>query len=175
MSTCNFAYVNRCIVVTNDDYEMDNLPPMGEWRNGNRSYPSRELAVSDDFHFFDIVITSGYYQDACIDYIRNEQTVEYFLGDTMYYPTKRKLFNCCKEEFGLSEYRLRKICGNVKNCKNYDVWIAVAYDKITEYLADNEERKVNEYLDGLKKLYGYGELGCAGVFSNGEGIYEKVG
>ena len=175
MSTCNFAYVNRCIVVTNDDYEMDNLPPMGEWRDGNRSYPSRELAVSDDFHFFDIVITSGYYQDACIDYIRNEQTVEYFLGDTMYYPTKRKLFNNCKEQFGLSEYRLRKICGNVKNCKNYDVWIAVAYDKITEYLADNEERKVNEYLDGLKKLYGYGELGCAGVFSNGEGIYEKVG
>ena len=175
MSTCNFAYENRCIVVTNDDYEMDNLPPMGEWRDGNRSYPSCELAVSDDFIFFDIVITNGYYQDACIDYIRNEQTVEYFLGDTMYYPTKRKLFNNCIEQFGLSEYRLRKICGKVKDFKNYDVWIESAYDKITEYLADNEERKVNEYLDGLKKLYGYGELGCAGVFSNGEGIYEKVG
>ena len=175
MSTCNFAYVNRCIVVTNDDYEMDNLPPMGKWLDCDRNYPSRELAVNDDFYFFDVVITSGYYQDACIDYIRNEQTAEYFLGDTMYYPTKRKLFNCCKEEFGLSEYRLRKICGKVKDFKNYDVWIAVAYDKITEYLADNEERKVNEYLDGLKKLYGYGELGCAGVFSNGEGIYEKVG
>ena len=144
MSTCNFAYENRCIVVTNDDYEMDNLPPMGEWINGNRSYPSRKLAVSDDFNFFDVVITSGYYQDACIDYIRNEQTAEYFLGDTMY-------------------------------CKNYDEWIESAYDKITEYLADNEERKVNEYLDGVKKLYGYGELRCAGVFSNGEGIYEKVG
>ena len=175
MSTCNFAYENRCIVVTNDDYEMDNLPPMGEWRDGNRSYPSCELAVSDDFYFFDIVITSGYYQDACIDYIRNEQTVEYFLGDTMYYPTKRKLFDNCIEQFGLSEYRLRKICGKVKDFKNYDVWIESAYDKITEYLADNEERKVNEYLDGLKKLYGYGEFKCAGVFSNGEGIYEKVG
>lgn len=175
MSTCNFAYENRCIVVTNDDYEMDNLPPMGEWLNGNRSYPSRELAVSDDFKFFDVVITSGYYQDACIDYIRNEQTAEYFLGDTMYYPTKRELFNDCKEEFGLSEYRLRKICGKVKDFNDYDEWIESAYDKITEYLADNEERKVNEYLDGVKKLYGYEEVKCAGVFSNGEGIYEKVG
>ena len=174
MSTCNFAYANRCIVVTDDDYEMDNLPPMGEWLKDNRSYPSRELAVSDDFNFFDIVITSGYYQDACIDYIRNEQTAEYFLGKTMYYSTKRELFNACKDEFGLSEYRLRKICGKVKNCKNYDEWIESAYDKITEYLADNEERKVNEYLDGVKKLYGYEELRCTGIFSNGEGIYEKV-
>ena len=175
MSTCNFAYENRCIVVTNDDYEMDNLPPMGEWLNGNRNYPSRELAVSDDFKFFDVVITSGYYQDACIDYIRNEHTAEYFLGDIMYYLTKRELFNVCKEELGLSEYRLRKICGKVKDFYDYDEWIQSAYDKITEYLADNEERKVNEYLDGVKKLYGYGELRCAGVFSNGEGIYEKVG
>ena len=80
-----------------------------------------------------------------------------------------------KEELGLSEYRLRKICGNVKDFYDYDEWIQSAYDKITEYLADNEERKVNEYLDGVKNLYGYEELRCAGVFSNGEGIYEKVG
>ena len=174
MSTCNFAYENRCIVVTNDDYVMDNLPPMGKWLNGNRSYPSRKLSVSDDFNFFDVVITSGYFQDACIDYIRNERTAEYFLGDAMHSPTKRELFNVCKEEFGLSEYRLRKICGKVKNFPNYDIWIESAYENITDYLADNEKRKVDEYLDGVKKLYGYEEVRCAGVFSNGEGIYEKV-
>lgn len=175
MSTTNFAYKNRCIVVTDDDYEINNLPPMGKWLNGNRSYPSCELAVSDDFDFFDVVITSGYYQDACIDYIRNEQTAEYFLGDTMYYPTKRELFNTCKEEFGLSEYRLRKICGRVKDFADYDAWIESAYEKITEYLVDKEESQVNAYLDNIKLLYGYEEVKCTAVFSNGEGIYEKVG
>ena len=175
MSTCNFAYKNRCIVVTNDDFEMDNLPPMGKWLNNDFNYPSRILAISDDFDFWDIVMTSGYYEAACIDYIESERDVEYFLGSTMYYSTKRELFNACKEEFGLSEYRLCKICGKVKDFNDYDEWIESSYEKITKYLADNEERKVNEYLDGVKKLYGYGELKCTGVFSNGEGIYEKVG
>lgn len=174
MSTCNFSYENRCIVVTNDDYEMDNLPPMGKWLNGNFSYPSRKLAVSDDFDFFDVVITSGYYQDACIDYMCNDRTAESFLGSAAYYNTKQQLFDECKNEFGLTEYQLRKICGRVKDFTDYDAWIESAYENITEYLANKEERKVNEYLDGLKKLYGYEEVKRVCVFSNGEGIYEKV-
>lgn len=174
MSTCNFAYNNRCIVVTNDDYEMDNLPPMGKWLGGNSSYPSRELSVSEDFDFFNIVITSGYYQDACIDYMRNDWTAESFLGSTEYYNTKQQLFDECKNEFGLTEYQLRKICGRVKDFADYDAWIESAYDKITEYLVDKEEYKVNAYLDGVKDLYGYEEITCIGVMSNGEGIYRKV-
>lgn len=174
MSTCNFAYENRCIVVTNDDYEMDNLPPMGKWLNGNCSYPSRKLSVSEDFDFFNIVITSGYYQDACIDYMRNDCTAESFLGSAIYYSTKQQLFDECKNEFGLTEYQLRKICGRVRDFADYDAWIESAYDKITEYLVDKEETKVNTYLDGVKNLYGYAEIICTGVMSNGEGVYKQV-
>lgn len=175
MATGNFLYDNRCIVVTDEDYEMGNIPPLGEFVDRSRAYtPSQFLSVSEDFHFWDIIITAGYYTDACIDYIRNERTAEYFLGDTMYYPTKRDLFNACKEEFGLSEYRLCKICGKVKNFPNYDIWIESAYENITEYLANNEERKVNEYLDGVKKNYGYEEYKIYARFSNGETMYQKI-
>ena len=72
MATGNFAYENRCIVVTDNDYEDGNIPPLGDWeKNTSRSYPSRLLAVSDDFKFWNIVITTGYYSGACIDYKEN--------------------------------------------------------------------------------------------------------
>ena len=83
MATGNFAYENRCIVVTDEDYADGNLPPMGEWEeNTSRNYPSRLLAVSDDFQFWNIVITSGYYSGACIDYKENDATIEDWLGAT---------------------------------------------------------------------------------------------
>lgn len=175
MATGNFNYDNRCIVVTDDDYEMDNLPPMGGYDNSSlRSYPSRFLAVSDDFDFWDIVITSGYYEAACIDYKRSyDKDVEYFIGATMYFSTKKEFFNECKTTFGLSEYRLRKVCGNVGE-QDIETYLEVAYEKLTEYLAEQEEKKVNEYLDGVKQSYGYEEYETEARFSNGETIYRKV-
>lgn len=173
MSTPNFAYQNRCIVVTNDDFEMDNLPPMGKWLNNDFNYPSRILAISDDFDFWDIVMTSGYYEAACIDYIESERDVEYFLGSTYFFDTKEEFFKECKNEFGLSDYRMRKICGNIGKMPLED-YLEQSYERLTNYLREQEETKVNKCLDGVKKLYGYEELRCTGVFSNGEGIYEKV-
>ena len=41
MATGNFCYEHRCVVVTDGDYEMDNLPVLGEWVDKSRSYPSR--------------------------------------------------------------------------------------------------------------------------------------
>ena len=173
MSTCNFAYENRCIVVTNDDFEMDNLPPMGKWLNNDFNYPSRILAISDDFDFWDIVMTSGYYEAACIDYIESERDVEDFLGSTCYFDTKEEFFKECKNEFGLSDYRMRKICGNMGKMSLED-YLEQSYERLTNYLREQEETKVNKCLDGIKHLYGYEEYVLDWRASNGEAGYRKI-
>ena len=109
MATGNFAYENRCIVVTDEDYAEGNLPPMGEREGDSRNYPSRLLAVSDDFQFWNIVITTGYYSGACIDYKENDATIEGWLGPTFYYETQKGFFNECHNEFGISYYQLKKV------------------------------------------------------------------
>ena len=174
MATSNFAYDNRCIVVTNDDFEMDNLPPMGKWLNNDFNYPSRILAISDDFDFWDIVMTSGYYEAACIDYIESERDVEDFLGSTCYFDTKEEFFKECKNEFGLSDYRMRKICGNMGKMPLED-YLEQSYERLTNYLREQEETKVNKCLDGIKHLYGYEEYVLDWRASNGEAGYRKIG
>lgn len=173
MATPNFAYEHRCIVVTNDDFEMDNLPPMGKWLNNDFNYPSRILAISDDFDFWDIVMTSGYYEAACIDYIESEHDVEDFLGSTCYFDTKEEFFKECKNEFGLSDYRMRKICGNIGKMPLED-YLEQSYEKLTNYLREQEEIKVNDCLDRIKQTYGYEEYKTECIMSNGEAIYKKV-
>ena len=173
MATSNFAYDNRCIVVTNDDFEMDNLPPMGKWLNNDFNYPSRILAISDDFDFWDIVMTSGYYEAACIDYIESERDVEDFLGSTCYFDTKEEFFKECKNEFGLSDYRMRKICGNMGKMPLED-YLEQSYERLTNYLREQEEIKVNDCLDRIKQTYGYEEYKTECIMSNGEAIYKKV-
>lgn len=177
MSTPNFAYKNRCIVVTNDDWDMGNVPPIKDRNYDNdRNYPSSELKVSDDFRFWDIIITSGYYSDACIDYVRSEILIEDELGPSYHYETQKEFFTAVRKEFPqakLTNYRLKKICGRVSDFKNLDYYIDNAYEEISDYLAEIERDKVNQYLDGMMKNYGYEEYACVARFSNGEALYRK--
>ena len=177
MSAPNFAYDHRCIVVSNDDWDMGNVPPIKDSNyDYDRNYPSKELKVSNDFRFWDIIITAGYYADSCIDYMRNESLIEDELGACHYYETKKEFFDAVRKEFPqykLSDYRLNKICGKVSDFKNLDYYIDNAYEVISNYLAELEEVKVNQYLDGLMKSYGYEEYVCVAISSNGEGFYRK--
>lgn len=174
MAASNFFYINRCIVVTDEDYEIGSIPFRGECISINRSYPSRKLLkVSDNFKFFDVIITQGYYEGACIDYIKNDASVEDWLGSTCYYDSKTSFFNECKKEFNLTEYHLRKICGNVGNL-DIETYLESAYEKLTNYLRSKEEIEVNKCLDDIKENYGYDELRLVGRFSNGEAVYDKV-
>ena len=52
MATGNFSFENRCVVVTNEDYEFDNLPVLGNRVNDSRNYPSRILKDYDFFRFY---------------------------------------------------------------------------------------------------------------------------
>ena len=173
MAIPNFAYKHRCIVVINDDHEIDNIPSMGESIDVNRSYLSCKLEVDEDFKFWDIILTSGYYAGACIDYTEKDVDVEYWLGGTQYYNSKTDFFQECKDTFGLTEYRLRKVCGNIGDMDIED-YLEQAYAKLTNYLREQEEIKVNDCLDRIKQTYGYEEYKTECIMSNGEAIYKKV-
>ena len=68
-------YQNRCVVITDDDYEFGNLPTLGDYIDISRSYPSRIVEIDDleltkvkeyratikPIHLHNIVVTSGYY------------------------------------------------------------------------------------------------------------------
>lgn len=175
MSTTNFSYKNRCVVVTDEDYNDYNMPTLGEWVNNNNYYPSRILSDYDNFNFQQIVITSGYYQDACIDFYEKDTCIEDFLGSTGYYPCKIDFIKECKSTFNLSKYMINKLCGTLKDFGNdMDAWIENAYIKVEEYLKEKESDECNKIIDQIKKDYCYEEYALTGVFSNGEGVYHKV-
>lgn len=66
MGTSNFAYENRCVVVTDEDFEFDNIPERGECISNyyfRNNFPTYTLTgYSDLFKFHDIVISAGYYE-----------------------------------------------------------------------------------------------------------------
>lgn len=178
MGALNFAYVNRCVVITNQDYEFGNIPRLGNWVNNNRNYSSRLLEDYDLFRFYDIVITCGYYEGACIDFVEKSNVfdIEDWLGQSQYYLTKQDFIKECCNEFGLSKYKLNKLCGCIKDFDNdLEMWLQNAYEKVTDYLKECEAKECNKVIDQIKEDYGYEEYCCVATFSNGEGVYKKVG
>lgn len=176
MATGNFCFDNRCIVVLNEDFENGNIPSIGEYKSDSlRSYPSRYIETPKSFNFWDVIITSGYYEHSCIDYTRNDSDISEWIGNSYYLNTQSELIGEVKRFFNLSNYKIRKICGKVNECSDIDSYIERAYERLTEYLASEEEKEVNEFLNKLKKDYGYEEYCIAWRASNGETGYRKVG
>lgn len=155
------------------DFEIGNVPERQECISSNNGYPSWLI---EEFEYWEVVITSGYYEGACIDYIEHHRRSPYDVvqGYIGYPWTKKELFKSCKEEFGLSRYRMNKICGNV-NGMDIDTYVEKSTEKVGEYLAEKERKKVETFIDGLKQLHGYEEYCCVGRASNGEAFYQKVG
>lgn len=172
MATGNFCYVNRCVVVTNDDLEMDNIPERIKCIDHDRNYPSWLI---EEFEFWEVVLTSAYYEGACIDYIEHHNRSPYDVvqGYIGYPWSKKELFKECKESFGLSRRKMQTICGNV-NGMDIDDYVEKATEKVGEYIAELEEVKVNKYIDGLKQTYGYDEVRRIAVASNGETFYQRI-
>lgn len=176
MSAPNFFYENRCIVVSDEDFEEYNRPTIGNYRSESlTSYPSNYIIDEDgkEFFFHNVIITSGYYKHYCLDYIVNDRDIEYYFGSPEHYFTQKEFFKDVKESFGLSKHCLRKVCGNMGEM-DIDSYLEVAYVKLLDYLRKKEEKEVNKYLDNLRDYYGYEEIVCIGVASNGEGFYKKI-
>ncbi len=177
MGTANFHYQNRCVAVTDDDYECGNLPEMGDYlRHSLRSYPSRKLA-GYDFNFWDVVITAGYYSCGCIDYVEKEQGRDIYDCFRPYNYDSVADF-CCDlhREFPdlVSKSRIRKIFSGIKKTEwSVDRFISKRYDFVAA--AEKVERlRVEAAIDKIKEDYGYDEYAVAARFSNGEAWYSRV-
>lgn len=127
MSTPNFCYENRCIAITDEDINNDNLPEIEDrcHSQSNPNYCSYLLKEQPEgCGFLQAVITCAYYEGACLDYLP-------FPYDGM-----------------------------------TDEEMAEAWAK--------EDAIMDAFLDQIRDGYGYQELICAGIFSNGEAIYKTI-
>ena len=176
MSAPNFSYDRRCVLVTNDDFEWDNVPAHTEPFGNDRSYPSCYLDdYKDDFATVAIVLTAGYYSDACIDIVDREDKADELLGYANYYcnHNREELVNdiCyflgCTRNFANTR---------LKGCKvgsdTYEYDIERAFERIVEDWREVEVRKADKVLNKIKRQYRYKELVCSARFSNGEAWYD---
>ena len=181
MGTSNFAFNNRCIVVRNEDFEDENVPKHNEYlKDSLRNHPSYLLDDYDSmFKYWNIVLTSGYYEAACIDYIENDCSIAEDIMCTDCFESVKEcvdeLYSCIKEPSITMSY-LRKLFKGFKSF-NGSLWEFLDYkiSKLDDKLKELERSKVEKALDELKEKWGFEEYGICAKFSNGETWYSKVG
>lgn len=176
MSTPNFSYKHRCIVVTDEDYEWGNVPETESVPQGYTSYPYS--LIPTEFRFFNVYLTSGYYEGGCIDYEEKDEEWKDLLGFSWSYEaeSKAEFWSDLEEErFKITRYRFNQLCKGI-NRKDYkEAWEFTdkLCEAVGEWLAAQEEMEVNEWLDELMDGYGYKEYECSELFSNGEAWYQE--
>lgn len=180
MSTPNFCYDRRCVLVPDDRYETDDYPVLGKSFNNDCSYPSFYLEeYADEFSTVAIVLTVGYYSDACIDIVDDDSLSselscsDYHLArlnrnelyDELYYYFRGNISK---------RMMLRHLKGlNVRD-DDYQSKLAYAVDAMFEEVRNNELKKANKLVDKIKREYGLRELAKVAQFSNGEAWYDYV-
>lgn len=171
MSTCNFAYSNRCVVVTNEDLEFENHPDLQERRDiFGRNFPSR---IIKEFMFWDVVLTYAYYEGACIDFVENKEPWE-IVEDYIGYDCAKEDFACeVTRAFDITKEKVDELCAKIDREDECD-WVQDAMEAVGNYLAEMEKPEVNKFIDGIKEEYGFEEVGLIGVASNGEGFYSRL-
>lgn len=180
MSAPNFSFERRCILVPNDCLEFNDMPELGACVGNNRSYPSYRLKeYEDEFSTISIVMTSGYYADACIDIIDNDSLVSELSCSDYHFArlTRDELYDELHYYFNgniSKRMMLRHLKGLNRRDENYQSRLAYAIDDIFEEVRELEVEKANKVVDEIKKSYGYKELGCTAVFSNGEAWYAEI-
>ena len=178
MSTANFCYDNRCVVVTNDDYECGNYPRLDRYRHESIwAYPSW-IVTGYDFRLWDIVFTAGYYEHACIDYVEKPNARnKYNYFNVVRYSRVREFCEDVYQEFGkiVSRTRIRKIfSGFRRSGKEIYDFLEDKCEELVEYAATIERKAVDAAIDKIKTEYGYAEYGVCAKFSNGETGYAKI-
>ena len=178
MSAPNFSYDRRCILVANDDFEYGNVPAHNTPFGNDLSYPSAYLdAFKDDFATVAIVLTSGYYADACIDIVDREDKANELIGCADYYSnyTRKELLDDVCYFLGCSRNFANKFFkGLRRNDYNYGSQLEEAFDTLVEAWRDVEVKKANKVVDKIMRDYGYKELTRTALFSNGEAWYDYV-
>lgn len=77
--TGNFYYENVCLYVSDEDYETGNVPEIEDHSIGyGRNFPQYPLVdYNNNLRFYSIVLTPGYYEGACIDYVEIDDNEVY--------------------------------------------------------------------------------------------------
>lgn len=178
MSAPNFSFQNRCVLITEEDYDEGNVPKLGTWDDGDRYYPASEIAESSDLKTVKVVITTGYYRDACLDYIKTGKNLldyinyDYCLSDY----TRKELVNEIQYFFPwLSTRLINKVFKGCDRRKEDNLQrIQDAVYRMNEIILEKESEMADKMINRIMKQYGYRELCCKGVFSNGEAIYDFI-
>lgn len=172
MATNNFFYKNRCVAISDADYEDGNLP---ECEN---DFFGRNKMLLQKVLMYDITINIGYYSGGCIDYSINDSYEDIITDYYGYYYTpcsKKELINdiCyyCKDTMEISKSSLQRLLKGFSMSKDFDAILG----KIEDYILPKIESKVNEIINDIKRKYGYIELTRVSTLSNGEAIYKKIG
>jgi len=181
MSTPNFSFENRCVLITNEDYEMGNYPEVTDEEIGSRSYPSWVVDCRENeyMQFWRVVITSGYYADQCLDFVEIEPSPCDIFNAWWDYDhsnaSKTEIINDIHDEYRGTLTR-KTIREAFKDAKDAQDWrnMDEGFNRLLEIMADNEREEANNAVNRIKEAYGYEELGCAGIFSNGEAIYTRI-
>ena len=178
MSAPNFSFDRRCVLVPAEDYEFGNCPAIGECFDNDRSYPSSYLAdYKDDFSTIAIVLTSGYYADACIDIVDREDKTNELVGYAGYYSnyTRKELLDDVCYFLGCSRSFANKFFKGLRRSDyNYGRQLEEAFDTLVEAWRDVEVEKANKVVDKIMKDYGFKELAKVAQFSNGEAWYDYI-
>lgn len=172
MGTSNFFYKNRCVAISDNDFENGNLP---ECEN---DYYGRNKMLLQKVLMFDITINLGYYTGGCIDYAINDSydnIINDFYGYYYEPSTKKELINdiyhYCKDTIEISKRSLQRLLTGLSLSKDFEA----IKDKIEDYILPKIECKVNTIINDIKREYGYIELTRISTFSNGEAIYRQIG
>lgn len=178
MSAPNFSYDRRCVLVPDDRYEDGDYPALGKCFDNDRTYPSYYLEKYEDvFSTVAIVLTNGYYQDACIDIVDDDSLVSELSCSDYHFArlTRDELYDELYYYFkgNISKrMMLRHLKGlNVRD-EDYQSKLAYAVDAMFEEVRDYEVKKANKAVNQLMKAYGLRELVCVARFSNGEAWYD---
>lgn len=180
MSAPNFSYSRRCVLVPDDRYDTDFYPSIGKCFDNDHSYPSYYLEkYEDEFSTVAIVLTDGYYSDACIDIVDDDSLVselscaDYHLAtltrdelyDELYYYFKGNISK---------RMMLRHLKGLNRWDYDYQSKLANAVDAMFEEVRNNELKKADKLVNKIMKDYGLRELTKVAQFSNGEAWYDYV-
>lgn len=180
MSCPNFSYQRRCVLVTNDDFDCGYYPDCDDAFDYDGNYPSYYLNdYKDDFSTVALVLTVGNYSDACLDVVDDDHLVSELSCSDYHFAnlTRDELYDELNYYFSnnLSRRMMnRRLKGLNRRDDDYQSDLAKAVDAIFAEVRELEIKKANKILDGIKKSYGYKELVCGGIFSNGEAIYHEI-
>lgn len=195
MGASNFSYINRCVVTSNEDYEFNNLPKLGDWCNNNRNYPSKKILVDEmsctkdyiktikPIRLHSIVLTSGYYEGGCIDFVRADDTLDNYIDLDIYYDwqTINNVIDEIINNFNITENEIKNIIKNRMWAMQIDTeeetnesFYKYVMEEIEEKIIENEEIHCNKIIDLIKEGYGYEEYNCVCRASNGETLYNKI-